>query len=340
MPGLIDIAIAAARARRAALVLAAVGALLVAGSRPARAQTPPRPEKQRLELAFYAPSLPFKDTASRLSYLRTLADAIASNTGHAVEPRLYSTMTQLRKSNPDFAIVEAQCLSSSGWRPLASARIGGKTSRGWSLYAARGQTLATLRGKKLAYSASGCRDDDFIENALFESEIRLSYFAGTSAKSTIGGAVAEVTSVRAAAAVFAPEGQAGGLSALFEAGEVANPVLVAASAKLSKDVVEEVGRAARRFGSSGVIDGWSDADDRALTDLRRRMRGARRHLIMAEPTGERLPYRDLLAPERGESSAVSVRRYFDTGERRPAQTATARAEGQGQQAPAAPAAQR
>ena len=299
-----------AQANRFMLALALAG--VVVGAETARAQ----PAQERLVLAFHAPSLPFRDTASRLAYLKTLADAIASNIGRPVEPRLYSSMTQLRKAAPDFAIVEAQCLSAASWDPLASARIGGKTTRSWALYAARGETIAGLRGKKLAYGASGCRDDDFIENALFDSEVRLGYFRGTSPKSTVGGAVAEVTSVRAAAAVFAPSGQGGGLVSLFDAGDVANPVLVAVNGRLGKNVVDDVGKAARRFGSSGVIDGWSDPDERALTDLRRQMRGSRRRLIFADAPTVRLPYRDFLATERGDTAVVPVRRYFDTAEGR------------------------
>jgi hypothetical protein len=300
------------KATRFILLMLAMTAGSAIGVRDASAQA--QPAQERLVLAFYAPSLPFRDTASRLAYLKTLADAIASNTGNQVEPRLYSTMTQLRKANPDFAIVEAQCLSTAGWRALASARIGGKTTRSWALLAPRGETLPTLRGKKLAYSASGCRDGDFIENVLFDSEIRLNYFRGTAGKSTIGGAVAEVTSVKAAQAVFAPEGQSGGLSALFDAGEVANPVLVAVNPKLSKKVEDDVGRAARRFGSSGVIDGWVEPDGRSFAELRRRMRGARKRLIFADAPTVRLPYRDFLATERGDSAVVPVRRYFDIRE--------------------------
>ena len=271
-------------------------------------------QKEPLTLALYAPSIPFKGTEARLVYVRLLAEAIAGNLGRRVEPRLYGSMSQLRKARPDLAIVEPQCALSGSWRPVATAKIGGKSSRHWALFGVQGATVAGLRGKRLAYAASGCEDKDFLEHVLFQSEVRLRYFRDTEGKVSVGGAVAEVASVKAAQAVFAPADQGAGLTKLFDAGEIPNPVLVV-DARTSGGVASSIETVAQKFGSSGAIDGWVAVDRRAQADLERRMKGMPKHFVLADAPAARLPVKTMVdLPSRRDAALVSVKRYLDVGD--------------------------
>jgi hypothetical protein len=67
--------------------------------------------------------------------------------------------------------------------------------------------MQALKGKKLAFVQMGCKDKEFMEHAMLESEVGLQFFSGQVGKPDIAGAVAEVASYKGAEAVFAPVGQ-------------------------------------------------------------------------------------------------------------------------------------
>ena len=294
------------RLARPAIILVTALCALTLAEREALAQ-----KQDGLVLALYAPTIPFKDTASQHTYLKLLADAIASNVGRRVEPRLYRSLVELRKAEPDLAIVEPQCATAgSPWQAIATARIGGRQSRRWALYGSRGQTVSSLRGRRLAVAWSGCKDKPFIENVLFASEVRLPYFGGTSPKTTVTGAVAEVASVRAAQAVLAPEAQGGALAKLFDAGEMPNPVLVVTNPRLASPLVDKIREAVVQFGSSGSIDGWGPTDRGALAALGRQLRGVPRRFVFAPPPPPKLRLKSLLRIAEDETASLSLRGYF------------------------------
>ncbi len=292
---------------RTGLSLALVASLAVLAGRP----DPARAQKgDALVLALYAPSIPFKDTASRLAYLKLLADAIGGNIGRRVEPRLYNNLAQLKSASPDFAIVEPQCAGGS-WRPIATAKIDKRLSRPWSFYVSGDETMSSLKGKKIAFAAAGCDDRKFIENVLFRSEVRLRYFKSSTGKPTVSGAVAEVATVHAAQAVFAPTANRAGVKKLFDAGEVPNPVLVVVNGQLDRKLVDQVQDSAQKFGSSAAVDGWGPVDRQAQSDLSRRMRGASKTFFVAELPPLHLPVKEIVETAGGDTALVPVRRYFD-----------------------------
>ncbi len=267
-----------------------------------------------LVVAMYAPTAGFSTSAERLQYLQGLARAIEGKVGSKVDGRVYSSLSQLRKARPDFAIIPGQCYATNrGWTLLANAQIRGSVERPWALYSSAGSSMQALRGKKLAYVQTGCRDGEFIENAMLESEVDISFFAGRVGKSDIGGAVAEVASYKGADAVFAPVGMQKGLAKVFDTGDVANPAFVQANSDLSGQTVAAVRSAVVGYGGGGAIDGWAGADERPFRVLTGRMSKRVKQGEFADPTPVRVDARDVLVPPStlDETALPTVGQHFD-----------------------------
>ncbi len=81
--------------------------------------------------------------------------------------------------------------------------------------------------------AMGCNDAGFVDNAMLESEVDLSFF-GSLGEKDLTGSIASVTSYKTAQAVFAPVGSAKGLSKVFDAGAVPNRAFAARLAPVRK----------------------------------------------------------------------------------------------------------
>ncbi|MEM9490177.1 MAG: hypothetical protein AAGC55_13600 [Myxococcota bacterium] len=226
----------------------------------------------------------FPNSAARLSYVQGLAKAISANAGVRVEGLSFTNMAKLSRSRADFAIIDAQCYATKlNWPILASARIGGSTSRSWALYSRLGSKLSDLRDKKLAYVRTGCNDSDFIDNAMFESEVDGRFFAARVNKTDLNGAVAEVATYRGAHAVFAPRGSQKGLSKVFDTGPVPNPAFVQLNSRLSDQLVAAVRKAVVGYGGAGAIEGWARGDDQPYRALRGRMGKRVKRAIFASP---------------------------------------------------------
>ena len=267
-----------------------------------------------LVVAMYAPTEGFTTSAERLQYIQGLARAIEGKVEGKVEGRVYSSLSQLRKSKPDFAIVPGQCYASNrGWTLLANAQIRGSTERSWALYSSVGPSMQALRGQKLAFVQTGCRDGDFVENAMLESEVGMSFFSGRVGKSDINGAVAEVASYKGAQAVFAPVGMQKGLTKVFDTGDVANPAFVQINQSVNDRVASSVRSAVVGYGGGGAIDGWAGADERPFRSLAGRMGKRIKRGEFADPTPVRIDARDVLVPPStlDETELPSVRQHFD-----------------------------
>src|SRR6185503_9821580 len=210
---------------RRLLLPALAGMLLV----PALAAAQP----SKLTVGIYAPTVEFGTAQARLAYVQGLAKAIEQNTGIKTEAQSYANVTALQKDGVDFAIIDGVCYATNlSWRLLATANIGGGTTRPWALYSSAGETMQALKGKKLAFIATGCNDAGFVDNAMLESEVDPAFFGARSGKPDLTAAVAEVASYKAAQAVFAPVGAAKGLTKVFDTGAVPNPAFVDISGKL------------------------------------------------------------------------------------------------------------
>jgi hypothetical protein len=286
----------------------ATAVLVIGGLGLARAQ----PAK-KLRLGIYAPSVEFPTAQARLAYVQGLAKAIEQNTGIKTEAQSYGSITSLEGDKVDFAIIDGPCYAVNlGLRLLANANIGGGVSRTWALYSNAGNTMQALKGKKLAFVATGCNDAGFVDNAMLESEVDAQFFGSRVGEKDLIGAIAAASSYKTAQAVFAPVGAVRGLSKLFDTGAVPNPAFVQLSTKLPGTVSDKVSAAVVGFGGSGAIAGWTKPTREPFTSLAGRLGRVVKTGILANPEPVRFDAREaLIDPSTLKDSAfVPVRHHY------------------------------
>jgi hypothetical protein len=268
---------------------------------------------QKITIGIYAPSVEFGAAQARLAYVQGLARAIEQATGVKTEAQSYANVAALKKDAVDFAIIDGMCYATNlGWKLLATASIGGGTTRTWALYSSVGDSMQALKGKKLAFIGTGCNDAGFIDNAMLESEVDPSFFGGRSAKPDLTAALAEVASYKAAQAVFAPAGAAKGLTKVFDTGAVPNPAFVEISGKLPPAVVNTVAASVIGYGGAGAIAGWTRPARDIYTALAARMGKVVKAGVFASPDPVRIDARDALIepPTLRDTAVVEVRHHF------------------------------
>jgi hypothetical protein len=270
-------------------------------------------QPKKITVGIYAPSVEFGAATARLAYVQALAKAIAQSTGLEVEAQSYANLGALKKEGVDFAIVDGLCYATNlGWRALATATIGGGTTRTWSLYASGAADMQGLRGKKLAFIATGCNDNGFIDNAMLDSEVDPAFFGARVGKPDLTAAVAEVAAVKTAQAVFAPAGTAKGLTKLFDTGAVPNPAFVDVGGKLPAAVVDKVAAAVVGYGGSGAIAGWTRPSRDIYANLASRLGRVAKNGVLAAPEAVRIDAKDVLIEPTTikETALVGVRHHF------------------------------
>jgi hypothetical protein len=282
---------------------------IVLGSASAQAQ--PAPDK--ITVGIYAPSVEFGTSQARLAYVQGLAKAIEQNTGIKTEAQSYANVAALKKDNVDFAIIDGQCYATNlTGKLLANANIGGGTTRAWALYSSAGDTMQALKGKKLAFVATGCNDAGFVDNAMLESEVDATFFSARAGEKDLTGAVADVTSLKTAQAVFAPAGSVKGLTKVFDTGAVPNPAFVELSSKLPAEVSDKVAAAVVGFGGAGAIAGWAKPAREPYAQLAARLAKSTKTGIFATPDPVRIDAKDVLIdpPTLRDPAFVAVRHHF------------------------------
>jgi hypothetical protein len=268
---------------------------------------------QKITIAIYAPSVEFGAAQARLAYVQGLARAIEQATGVKTEAQSYANVAALKKDAVDFAIIDGMCYATNlGWKLLATATIGGGTTRTWALYSSVGDSMQALKGKKLAFIGTGCNDAGFLDNAMLESEVDPAFFGGRSAKPDLTAAVAEVASYKAAQAVFAPAGAAKGLTKVFDTAAVPNPAFVEISGKLPPAVVNTVAASVIGYGGAGAIAGWTKPAREIYTALAARMGKVVKTGVFASADPVRIDARDALIepPTLRDTAVVEVRHHF------------------------------
>ena len=249
----------------------------------------------KLTIGIYAPSVEFGTAQARLAYVQGLAKAVEQATGVKTEAQSYANVGALRSGNVDFAIIDGQCLAANPTgKLLATATIGGAPTRAWALFASTGESMQALKGKKLAFVATGCNDAGFIDNAMLESEVDSQFFSARTGKPDLGAALAEVASYKSAQAVFAPVGSGKGLTKVFDTGAVPNPGFVQLADKLEAGVADKVAGAVVAFGGSGAIGGWARPAREIYTALGNRLGKVVKTGILANPEPVRIDARDVL----------------------------------------------
>jgi hypothetical protein len=295
----------------ASVTLLAAGGVVVA-TRTSSSQSAPA----SLTVGIYAPTVEFGTAQQRLQYVQALAKAIESKTGVKTKADSYASLSQLKKANVDFAIIDGQCYATNGgWKLLADANIDGGTTRTWALYSSVGKDMQGLRGKKLAYVQTGCSDDNFIDNAMLESEVDSAFFSKRVGKSDLTAAVAEVASYKGAQAVFAPSSASKGLTKVFDTTSVPNPAFVQVNTKLAASVVKQVESAVTGYGGGGAIDSWSSGSKGIYSSLDGKMGKSVKKGVLAAPEPVRFDAKDVLEEPKTlgveDAAKTSVDQHFE-----------------------------
>jgi hypothetical protein len=269
----------------------------------------------KLEVALYAPAAAFADSSARLAYVQGLAKAIQQKTGIPTSGKAYVRLGDLNAAHPDFAVIDGQCLSERvPGALLATAVVGGETAQAWALYTRGGDTLASLaslRGKKLVYLKTGCRDVDFLDNAMLSSEVKTATFFGALIdKPDVAGAVGAVRDYKNADAVFAPASQAHGLTKIYEGGSVPNAGFVVTNKGLQADLVDNVKAAVLGYGGGGGLDGWKPASPGAYTGLAGRMGARVKRAVFALPETVRVDELDVILAPASKWEQAPVKQHF------------------------------
>jgi hypothetical protein len=269
-----------------------------------------QPAAPKIRIGFYAPSVEFNTAQARLLYVQGLAKAIEQATGVKAEAQSYSSLAALRADNVDYAIVDGPCYAINGnWKLLANAVIGGGVTRPWALFSSAGDTMQALKGKKLAFVATGCNDAGFVDNAMLESEVDAGFFGARVGEKDLTGAIADVASYKTAQAVFAPVGSVKGLSKVFDTGAVPNPAFVEIAGKLPAD---KVAAAVIGFGGGGAIAAWAKPTHEPFQALAARLGRTVKAGVFATPEAVRVDARDVLIdpPTLRDAATVAVRHHF------------------------------
>jgi len=274
--------------------------------------TPAMAQPKKITVAIYAPSVEFGASTARVAYVQSLAKAIEQNTGLQVDAQSYANLAAMKKDNVDFAIVDGPCYATNlGWKLLATAQIGGGSTRSYALFASGASEMQALKGKKLAFIAAGCNDAGFVDNAMLESEVDPAFFTRVG-KPDLTAAIAEVAQTKTAQAVFAPVASVKGLTKLFDTGAVPNPAFVDVGSKLPQATVDKVAAAVIGFGGGGAIAGWSKPSRDIYTSFAGRLGRAAKTPIFANPEPVRIDARDVLIepPTIKDYALVGVRHHF------------------------------
>jgi len=285
----------------AILLVAAVGAAASAQPAPAK-----------LTIGIFAPTVEFGTAQARLAYAQGLAKAIEQNTGIKTEAQSYATFAALKKDNVDFAIIDGPCFATNlSSKLLATANVGGSTTRTWALYSSAGDTMQALKGKKLAFIAMGCNDAGFVDNAMLETEVDAAFFGSRVGEKDLTGAIASVTSYKTAQAVFAPSGTVKGLTKVFDASAVPNPAFVGLS-QVSDAIADKVAAAVIGYGGSGAIASWSKPTREPYQVFAARLAPAKKTGVFANPEPVRIDSKDVLLdpPTLKDAGTVGVRHHF------------------------------
>ncbi|HEX2685766.1 MAG TPA: hypothetical protein VHN14_04075 [Kofleriaceae bacterium] len=273
----------------------------------------PAEPTQKITIGLYAPTVEFGAAQARLAYVQGLAKAVEQATGIKTFAQSYANVAALKKDGVDFAIIDGVCYATNlQWKLVASANIGGGTTRPWALYSSVGETMAALKGKKLAFIATGCNDAGFIDNAMLESEVDPAFFGARSGKPDLTAAIAEVASYKAAQAVFAPVGAAKGLTKVFDTGAVPNPAFVDTSGKLPAGIVDKVAASVIGYGGSGAIAGWTKPSHEIYAALASRLGKLTKSAILANAEPVRIDAKDALIepPTLKDTALVDVHHHF------------------------------
>lgn len=259
--------------------LIVIGALLGLATE-ASAQKVQLAPKPTYSLGIYVPAAPFASSDQIRAHAEALARAIESANGSImVRVQVHFRYTDLIRAKPNLAVLDARCALRAKGTVLATAVVGKSTTERWGLYAASNTSVPTLKGDKILHVPSGCGDDAFLAHGLLASELPLSFFGPRIGRRT-GALGAKAVSAGIAKAAFLPASAAKGLTRIYDAGPVSNPVLLALG-PLPKQVRVAVVKGASGFRGTGLVA--YRPGGAALRGLAARLKPRKKRFVPATP---------------------------------------------------------
>ena len=237
-----------------------------------------------LTVGLYAPAALFSGTSDRLAFATGLAEHLAQAVGvergvGRVYTRAADFRSAVRRGVIDFALVNEVYLAASrtDYRAVAVAVRRGSPRVAWHLVGRSGiRTVGELEGKRLIVPSLGGREDDFVINALFGSEINAGFFAEIETATDAFSTLATLSLQRAdAACVPAGLPLPAGVTRIAELPTAYWPLLVALP-NTNEDDIAQVRASLSSFAGGEVFSGFEAVKPNAYQAMRRRLRGVRR----------------------------------------------------------------
>jgi ABC-type amino acid transport substrate-binding protein len=273
--------------------------------------------QKKYVVAIYAPNAPFGSGVDRFNFVSRLAAQISSVAGVQAEGKAFRAAADMEKEikekKVDFAVVDGVYLAqrSVPYHVLATATIGGDTAPKWALFSSWATKVSDLRGKKIAFATTGPRDDDFINNALFDGEVQIkSFFSGGKTTAPDLASALEAVKLKRADAVFAPISEGKGLNRVAETDRVPNAAFCDMGSGTPADVVSKVKQAVLSHGVQAALDGWRSADSGPYRTLAGAMSPRSKRPIMAEPDVIKMEDLDILVPPTLETTLPALNSLY------------------------------
>lgn len=225
---------------------------------PAAAQQP-----EELVVGVYTPRAFFPNSLARSRYAEQVANQLEQATGVPMKGRGFvgagEFESQVAGGRVHFAVVDPQYQVARGYSALAQATAGGRSALPMVLVVGpgvQGDSIADLRGKRLARVKVGGQDAQFVTNYLLQGQVDPDWLAAGKSPRDVAGALSLVRLGKADAA-FTYQGHTGGLRAVFTSRPVPLPVFVQTARDLDAEVVAEVRGAIGGVKTTGAVtDGF------------------------------------------------------------------------------------
>lgn len=234
---------------------------------PAAAQQPDDPggggAAAELVVGVYAPRIYFENSPALNRYAEAIARGLQEATGVPMRGRGFvgagELEAQVEAGQVHFAVVDPQYQQARGFKPLAQATAGGAAARPMVLVVApgvEGDSIAALKGRKLARVKVGSQDAQFVTNYLLQGQVGGDYFKLGQTPRDVQGALSLVRLGKADAAFTYADATAG-LRVVFTSRPVPLPVFVQTARGLDEALAGKVrGAIGGVRASNGVTDGF------------------------------------------------------------------------------------
>ncbi len=209
------------------------GAAPTAPAAPATPTPPatPAPPGGEMIVAIYLPGLYFAQLDGKVALGAELAAHLSRSTGRPAAARVYATAAALETDIPriTIALVEATYVATrmSTLTPLCTASVNGKEDTHFVVLSGPSAGPASLRGQRLAYAALPYQEQPFLENFVFEGELRFTHDRLEPARDA-ASALSKISLKKADAVLLYEDDvvHARGLRPTYESGPLPRPTVI------------------------------------------------------------------------------------------------------------------